>query len=154
FAASLTPSLLPRTFWVQGVLSGCSLAAGYGIGAFGSWLWTYMELMRPDGRVLRVARLAAATGGAILTAVSLWQAAGWQNWIRELMELEPVETAHPLAVCLIALAVFALLIAVARFFRNTIRFVATRANRFLPGRVSNVVGVIAAIALFWGLFDG
>src|ERR1700730_5405245 len=43
FAASLTPTLLPRSFLTQGVLSGCSLAAGYGIGVFGRWLWAYME---------------------------------------------------------------------------------------------------------------
>src|SRR5215831_743880 len=77
FAASLTPSLLPRTFLTQGVLSGCSLAAGYGIGAFGSWLWTYMELMQPDRGFLHVARLVAATGCAIVAVISLWHAAGW-----------------------------------------------------------------------------
>src|SRR5579871_6902762 len=98
FAASLTPSLLPRTFLTQGVLSGCSFAGGYGIGAFGSWLWTYMELMQPNARLLRVAKLAAATGCAVVAIVSLWHAAGWQNSIRELMELEPVDTAHPLEV--------------------------------------------------------
>ena len=107
FAASQTPSLLPRTFLTQGVLSGCSLAAGYGIGAFGSWLWTYMELMQPDRRFLHVARLVAATGCAIVVGISLWHAAGWQNSIRELMELEPVDTGHPLEVSLIGLAVFA-----------------------------------------------
>jgi len=154
FAASLTPSLLPRTYLTQGVLSGCSLAAGYGIGAFGGWLWTYMELVQSDGRLLRVAKLAAATGCAIIVIISLWQAAGWQNSIRELMGLAPVDTAHPLAVSLIGLAVFAILIALARLFRMTIRFVATRASRFLPGRVSNVVGIVAAGALFWVVFNG
>ncbi len=154
FAASLTPSLLPRTVLTQGVLSGCSLAGGYGIGVFDSWLWTYMELMEPDGRFLRVAKLAAATGCAIVAIISLWHAAGWQNSIRELMELEPVGAAHPLKVSAIALAVFAILIVLARFFRTTIRVVATRANRFLPRRVSNVVGVVAAVALFWAIFAG
>jgi len=154
FAASLTPSLLPRTFLTQGVLAGCSLAAGYGIGVFGNWLWTYMELMRPNGRFLRVGRLVAATGCAVVVIISLWRAARWQNSIRELMELEPVDTAYPLKVILIGLAVFAILIALARFFRTTIRFVATRANRFLPGRVSNVLSFIAAVALFWVIFNG
>jgi uncharacterized membrane protein len=91
FAASLTPSLLPRTFLTQGVLSGCSLAGGYGIGVFGSWLWTYMELMQPNSRFLRVAKLAAAAGCAIIAMISLWHTAGWQNSIRELMELDPVD---------------------------------------------------------------
>ena len=154
FAASLTPSLLPRTFLTQGVLSGCSLAAGYGIGVFGAWLWTYTEFIQPDGRFLRVAKLAAATGCAIVAIISLWRAAGWQNSIRELMDLEPVDTAHPLEISLIGLAVFAILIALARFFRMTIRFAATIARRFLPGRVSNVVGVMAAVALFWAVFNG
>lgn len=154
FTASLTPSLLPRSFLAQGVVSGCSLAAGYGIGVFGGWLWTYMELMRPNGRLLRVAKLAAATGCAIVAIISLWHAVAWQNSIRELMGLAPVDTAHPLEVSVIALAVFAILIALSRLFRMTIRFVAAKASRFLPGRVSNVVGVIAAVALFWAVFDG
>lgn len=44
FSASLTPTLLPRNFLTQGVLSGSALAAGYGIGVFGGWLWAYLEL--------------------------------------------------------------------------------------------------------------
>src|SRR4029450_3236862 len=145
FAASLTPTLLPRNFLTQGILSGCSLTVGYVIGAFGGWLWAYMELLQLSGRLLRVAKLAAATGCAVVAIISLWQAARWQNSIHELMELESVDTVHPLKVCLIALAVFAILIALARFFRLTLRFVATRVSRFLPGRLSNVIGVIAAV---------
>jgi uncharacterized membrane protein len=154
FAASLTPTLLPRTFLTQGLLSGFSLAAGYGIGVFGAWLWAYMELPQFNGRMLRAVKLAAATSCAIVAVVSLWQAARWQNSIRELMELEPVDTAHPFAVSLIALAVFAVLIALARFFRLTLRFVTTRIRRFLHARVSNVIGVIATVALFWLVING
>jgi uncharacterized membrane protein len=107
-----------------------------------------MEVAQLNGRFLRAANLTAATSCAIVAVVSLWQAARWQNSIRELMELDPVDTAHPFAISLIALAVFAVLIALARFFRLTLRFVTTRVRRFLPARVSNVVGVIATVALF------
>src|SRR5262249_41165027 len=69
FAASLTPTLLPRSFLTQGVLAGCSLAAGYGIGVFGRWLWAYMELPQPKGRPLRLAKLAAATGCAVVAVI-------------------------------------------------------------------------------------
>src|SRR5215831_15388759 len=85
FAASLTPTLLPRTFLTQGVLSGFSLVAGYGIGVLGAWLWHYMELVQLNDRLLRVARLAGAAFCAIIAVISLWQAARWQNSIRELM---------------------------------------------------------------------
>jgi uncharacterized membrane protein len=154
FAASLTPTLLPRNFLTQGVLSGCALASGYGIGVFGGWLWAYMQLPWSNGRLLRVASLAAATGCVIIAVISLWLAAQWQNSIRELMELEPIDTAHPFKVSVIALAVFAVAIALARFFRMTFRFVATSVNRFLPGRMSNVIGVTAAVALFWSAING
>src|SRR5499426_2126030 len=154
FAASLTPTLLPRIFLTQGVLSGFSLAAGYGIGVFGLWLWAYMELPQPKGRFLRVAKLAAATGCAVVAAIFLWQAARWQNSIRELMALEPVDTAHPLEVGLIALVVFAIVMALARLFQLALRFVATKLSGFLPRRVSNVIGIIAAVALFWSVISG
>jgi uncharacterized membrane protein len=44
FAASLTPTLLRRNFLTQGVLSGFSLAVGFGIGALGRWPSRCMEL--------------------------------------------------------------------------------------------------------------
>lgn len=39
FAASVTPSLLPRNFFVQGLLSGFAIAVGYGVGIACVWLW-------------------------------------------------------------------------------------------------------------------
>src|SRR5262252_6499568 len=154
FAASLTPTLLPRSFLTQGVLSGCSLAAGYGIGVFVGWLWAYMEVPHRKDRLLRAAKLAAATGCTVVVVIFIWQAARWQNSIRELMELKPVDTAHPFEVTLIALAAFAILLALARLFRLTLRFLAGRVSRFLPRRVSNVLGTIAAVALFWSVISG
>ena len=56
FAASVTPSLLPRTFWVQGVLSGFAMAIGYGIGVGGVLLYQFLELREPTGRVQSIAK--------------------------------------------------------------------------------------------------
>jgi uncharacterized membrane protein len=65
-------------------------------------------------------------GCAVVAVVFLWQATQWQNSIRVLMDLKPVETAHPLEVALIALAVFAVLMTLARFFKVTLHFVAAK----------------------------
>ena len=46
FYISLTPSLLPRDHFVQGILSGVVFATGYGIGRLGHWIWQFMELAR------------------------------------------------------------------------------------------------------------
>jgi uncharacterized membrane protein len=39
FLASITPSLIPRSWYLQGVISGLSLAWGYGLGLVVSWCW-------------------------------------------------------------------------------------------------------------------
>ncbi|MEH2511847.1 putative membrane protein [Nitrobacteraceae bacterium AZCC 1564] len=113
-----------------------------------------MELPQPKGRILQVTKLAAAAGCAIVAVIYLWQAARWQNSIRELMQLEAVETVYPLQVTMIALAVFAIAMGLARLFQLTLRVVGMRTSRFLPRRVSSVVGVVAAVALFWSIIDG
>lgn len=154
FAASLTPSLLPRTFMTQGVLSGCSLAAGYGIGVLGRWLWVYLELPTPKALTLQITKLVAAVVCAFVAIAFLWQASEWQNSIRNLMGLEPVDTAHPLEVGLIALLTFALLIALARLFQLTFLFISRKLHLFVPKRVSYVVGIVVVIALFWSVIDG
>lgn len=154
FAASLTPSLLPRTYVTQGILSGISLAAGYGIGVFGRWLAHYMELPEPKDRTLQVAKyISAFVCGAIAIAF-LWQAAEWQNSIRRLMGLELLDSVHPLRTGAIALLSFVLLLAAARLFQLILHFISSRFRHFIPRPVANVVGVVTAFALFWVVIEG
>ena len=154
FAASLTPTLLPRSFLIQGVLSGASMAVGYGVGVFIRWLWNYMGLPLPGGRVLHMTKLLATAICAVVVVTFLWHAAQWQNSIRELMKLEPVDSAHPLEVGLIALATFIALVGLARAFEATLHFISRRTGSFLPRRVANVVAAVAAVALFWSVING
>ncbi|MDR5905088.1 alpha/beta hydrolase [Franzmannia qiaohouensis] len=154
FAISLTPSLLPRTFIVQGIISGLSFSAGYGLGVMGRWLWAYLELPVPGRRgALSLKRIAAGIC-AVVASVFLWRASGWQDSIRVLMEMEPASGTRPFSVALIAVAIFAALLLLARLFRRTFRFLARRLRRYVPRRVSNVIGVVAAAALFWSVIDG
>jgi len=39
FAASFTPSLIPRDYLLQGVLAGLAFGVGYLLGVLGVWLW-------------------------------------------------------------------------------------------------------------------
>lgn len=154
FAASLTPSLVPRNFATQGVLSGCSLAAGYGIGVLGLWLWNYLQLPKPGHRLARAIKLGATGLFAVVAIAFLWRASEWQNSIRLLMELEPVDSAHPTKVGLIALLVFVALMIVARAFQLTFKVASRNVGRFAPRPVSNLVGVVIAALLFWSIVDG
>ncbi|PAQ10236.1 alpha/beta hydrolase [Mesorhizobium temperatum] len=154
FVASLTPTLIPRTYLTQGVLSGACFAVGYGVGVVWRWLWTYMELPEPRERLLVALKIVAAAVCAAIAILFLWWAAEWQNSIRRLMDLEPVTSAHPFEVCLIAIVTFLVVIALARLFKGISRLIAERSGRFVPRRVSRVIGFAVAILLFWAVANG
>lgn len=154
FAASLTPSLIPRSYLIQGVLSGISAALGYGIGAFACWLWTYLELPRLRGRALKAARIATLAACFAIAVVFLWKTLEWQNSIRTLMGLEPLNSASPWSTGAVALAVFFVLLAVGRLFGYTFRVFSTWLGRFAPRRVSNLLGGLLAVVLFWSVAEG
>src|SRR5262245_8097259 len=103
FAASLTPSLLPRTALIQGVISGAALAVGYALGLFVRWLWTYMELLVPSRRAMDTARPWIAGACLLVAIATLSKEAEWQNSVRRLMGLEPVTHALSLKIALVAL---------------------------------------------------
>lgn len=149
FAAALTPTLLPRSYLTQGALAGACFAIGYGAGVFWRWLWHYLELPEPPARLrFAVNRLIAATS-FVIVVVCLWRTTGWQNSVRSVMAMPHVDSTHPFKLCAIALLTFCVLLALARLFLWLVRFVAARAHRFIPRRVANVLGVLAAALLFW-----
>lgn len=151
FAASLTPSLAPRDFLVQGVLAGTCFAAGYGIGVLWRALWDYMELPKLAPRLQYLLNLVLAGASVVVAIAFLGRAAEWQNSIRVLMRMEPVDSAHPLKVCLLAIATFVVLLLLAKLFRRIARFLSDRIHRYLSRRVANVLGTTLAVLLFWSL---
>ncbi|EIM77618.1 conserved membrane-spanning protein [Nitratireductor aquibiodomus RA22] len=153
FAASLTPSLLPRAFFVQGVLSGVSLAVGYGLGVLLVWLWRYLELPEPPHGPRYYGKLGMAAACAAVAVFFLWKAAEWQNSIRALMELEPVDTAHPSKVGGIALILFLLLVALGRGLKRLYVLVSDRLKNFVPRRVAYVLGVVLVGLIVASLVD-
>ncbi|GMB80478.1 alpha/beta-hydrolase family protein [Shinella zoogloeoides] len=154
FAASLTPSLLPRTYLTQGMLSGIAMACGYGLGALFSALWVWLELPEPKDRLRRWIMITAGSLSGIVVLVFLWRTAEWQNSIRTLMHLPPIETAHPFYVGLIALLVFLVVFGLGRLFAFLVRLFARTSRRAAPRRLSYVIGTALAATLFWTLADG
>ncbi|MBO9628007.1 MAG: alpha/beta-hydrolase family protein [Shinella sp.] len=154
FAASLTPSLLPRTYITQGLLSGVAMACGYGLGVLLSLLWFWLELPEPKDRVRLGLKAAAGGVCGVVVLVFLWRTAEWQNSIRTLMHLPPIETAHPFYVGLIALVVFTVFIGLGRFFTLLVKLFASTSRRAAPRRLSYVIGTALAATLFWTLADG
>ncbi len=154
FAVSLTPSLLPRGWVMQGVLSGLCLSAGYGLGVAYRWVWEYLELPFPRDRIRRWG-LRVAAGICSLVAIGfLWRASTWQDSVRILMELDPVEGTRPIQVGILAFVLFAVILGFARLFHSAHRFVVRRLGSGMPRRVANVVSLIIVVMVSWAILDG
>jgi len=154
FAGSLSPSLLPRHYVVQGLLSGMSTAVGYGMGVFFLWLWQYLELLSPSEGLQRTAKRVSVAVVTILAVSFLWRAAVWQNSIRSLMEMPPLETAYPFRVAVITLFFGSFLVAGGRLVGRCWSYLANKLRRILPRRVANVLSVVVVSVLVIFIANG
>lgn len=154
FAASLTPTLIPRSYLMQGGLSGACFAVGYGFGVGWRWLWRYMELPEPRGRMERWLKAIVLGLCFVLAVTFLRNTTEWQNSIRTLMEMDPVSSAHPIEVSLIAVLTFVVLVVLARLFMVVVHLISKGADRVVPPRVARVIGLSVGIVLFWFVANG
>jgi uncharacterized membrane protein len=157
FTLSLTPSLLPRTETVQGILSGCCFAVGYGIGNLGHWLWGILGLRVPPGPVTRALGIAVALVGLGLQLLALSYANTWQNSVRAVMQMPPVDQSQPLIIAAVAFPIAAAIMVVGKIIVTLIRLVWSWLSPHLPRRAALVLStllvaiVVAALVnnLFW-----
>ncbi|MBW2473387.1 MAG: alpha/beta-hydrolase family protein [Deltaproteobacteria bacterium] len=154
FCASLTPSLLPRESFDQGLLSGFVFAAGYGIGRLGHWIWTFMELRELTGRFARLLKWILLLILAEIGIYTLYLMKDWQNSIRVLMEMPSIETAYPLTVLLIAAVTALAVILLAYLVIYAASLLVKVINRYLPHRVAIVMGWSLFVTLLMSFVDG
>ncbi|MFZ1413202.1 MAG: alpha/beta-hydrolase family protein [Defluviicoccus sp.] len=154
FALSLAPSLIPRDAVVQGMLSGLTAAVGFWLGLALTWLWTFLELPVPTGRVRNAIGLVASALTLALVAYSLWRGAEWQDSLREFLGLERLESVFTPIVLLVAIPGAFLLREIGRVFSWTVTTISRKLNLILPRRVSLLIGIPLAAYLLMNLVSG
>ncbi len=152
---AMTPSLVPRDWVFQGVVSGISAACGYGVGVALAWLverWARWQHMRHVVH-RRSPRWVAACGWGLLLLAALVVlvtmlvvAASWQREVAVLMSMEQTTTSGWLRAGPLLVVVAALLLAAARGIRGLARLVASALRRWvrLPRPLARVVGAFLA----------
>ena len=159
FAASLTPSLIPRGPAVQGLLGGLVMAIGYLIGQIVALLWRAADLPQLSGRPANVLTTVIALP---LVAFFLWvlgSSLRWQNDIRGKMGMEEADALQLATILLIAFATFAVAFALGRVVAALFRLIRSRFYRVMPPRRANVLGFIAVVIILFvvtrdGIVDG
>lgn len=156
FALSLAPSLLPRSGLFQGLVSGITMVVGYGVGVVVAWLWRYLGMpvmtsANPSGR--RVLSVVVVIVAAVV-AVSVWRQVGWQNDVRDLLDMDPIGPKVWLPIIPITLLIASLLLVSARGVRRLFALIVGRANRIVPPRVARVTGFVAVATLLVVVVNG
>lgn len=148
FFTSLTPSLVPRSGLLQGVLAGCCFSAGYGVGVVFKALWTWLGLPRLNKDRRRIA-VRIATGIAIAFVIAgLLLAARWQQDVHAAMGLPPVETVRPFTIALVATVVAIVLISIGRVFRYAVQISSNWLATHLPQKVALLASLAVTVAAF------
>lgn len=149
FAASLTPSLYPRHWLLQGALSGASLAFGYGLGAApGRLARRLAPAVTPRWRATGH-RITGALALVIALAALLWNL-NWQVDVRGLMGLDPGVALYPFAMTPVALVTGFLLLLLGRAVRGSHRAYRRLLVRAVPARFQRAVrlGVTVVVLVF------
>ena len=123
-ALSLTPSLLPRGGFIQGLVCGITAAIGYGLGVLVAWLWrAYADR---DVRVPKPSswRAFLIIGRCVLLVVLFALGQYWQHEIRALMGVTEYNVALVVASPFVAVFFFALFLAISRGIRRLYHWVA------------------------------
>ncbi len=154
FAASLTPSLVPRPPMIQGALGGACLGVGYGIGFAAQSLWRWFGLPSPWRAWRRAASIAAVAVCITAVGSTLWWSAGWQNRLRAVMGMDPIDDGGRITVAAVALVVFLVLLALGWLFGRIVRLLSRRLGHVLPGRVAILAGIGLTALLFWSIGSG
>ncbi|MFD6398154.1 alpha/beta hydrolase [Nocardia sp. NPDC060249] len=169
FGLSLTPSLLPRDWFFQGLVSGINATIGYGLGCLLAWAWrkwvapriTWPERVR-TAWARRPSWLPVALQSAVVVACLIFavlmsvQSSKWQRQITDLMGMEPVSDAGYPRTVLVGAVVVGLLIWISRLAVRLVRAVARALNQWvrIPAAFARPLGVIVVLVAAVLLFNG
>lgn len=154
--SSLTVSLLPRSWFFQGIVSGINAVIGYAIGVLLKWvivdLLVRAHPIRDDPRRARFVPVwrALIVLGVLLGGLAMMVAAKrWQDDVRALMDMPPGSNLWYVLTPIVAFLVSAALISTFRVLRDLGLFLARRANRYLrvPQPAAKVLGFGLVVVL-------
>ncbi len=151
---SLTPTLLPRGPFFQGLVTGVSAALGYAIGFLGSKLVRYLVQREASPRVKTVVRRVASVIGIVGTVAILVWFWDWQSQLRGIMSAAPFPWFGYLVMVVVAVLIYVGLVALARVLLRAVRWVERKISRVVPRRISATAIGVLVVALLFALVNG
>lgn len=154
FCLSLFPSLLPRSWFLQGLVSGAALAIGYGLGVLLSFLirWLFdkdvlVKFKSPAWKAFYIL-------GPVVAIIFLVLGEIWQNQLRELVEVEKPGGMFIIGVFLTAGIFGYLFVKLGRSVRRLYRRILDKIDRVMPRRISVALSFLFVTLFVWWVVSG
>jgi len=153
-AMSVTPSLVPRAWFLQSLVTGLCVVTGYGLGAFAGWAYRALRLPNLPDRARSVAWKALAALAVVVLLVGGWLGWRWQSDQRELLGMDTSVPLVWLVAPLLGLLVAALLLGIGRAVKALGRAVFRPLGRLLPVRVAWLLAIVVTVVVTYLVFSG
>lgn len=154
FLCSLTPSLLPRSWEIQGIVSGIEGAAAHATGVAISWLACRAGIRPLRPPMQRWLWYGIGVLAAVAVPTTLWLSARWQADIRHAVNMPAEGHYWYLGMFAIAVLVASVLVGLTRLFHDVYLVVMRRLLRYIPLLAAKLVASVLVTALVVGLFTG
>jgi uncharacterized membrane protein len=154
FILSLTPSLMPRSWQAQGIVSGSALAQGYGLGVVMSWTARRIGVPHLSARMRRQAWYALAVAALVTIPLIVYLSSQWERRVRQAVGVDGTAALLYLGVFAVAAALAAATVGVARLIHDVYLALAGRLLRFLPRFVARLLATVLIVTLVVGFATG
>ena len=150
---SLSLSLLPRPWYLQGVATGISVITGYGIGVLLAWIVRKCGVETNwSATVKKVGWYLLALAAVVVVPTFLVLGSWWQDISRELVGMEPGSSWDYPGVLFVAVVVALLLLVIGRGLRRVAQWVTALVVRVLPAPLARIVSVVlVGLLVFWAV---
>ncbi len=152
--SSFTPSLLPRTPILQGLVAGVAGSFGYGIGEAIAWAVRRLTHWEPSATLRKRSWLVLGIAGGVFAIVTLLLGWHWQVQIHELMDVPAPAAYDVVLILLVGLLVFVGLVGLGRALRHLSGWIIRHTVGRLPLWLARTIAVVLVTLLVIGIFTG
>ena len=146
--ASMAPSLIPRAWLFQGLLTGLSMVGGYAIGASIGATVRWLGFTTPWSQKVSKILWWILLGTAVIS-IPLFTTLGakWQTELRLLFGMEGDGPSRIISQLVVGILLAIALLTVARLFRKWTQWVSAKLSRWVPRRAAIVAAVVIVAVL-------
>lgn len=159
FVISVTPSLLPRSWFFQALVSGIAAAFGYALGAVAGWMLgpvarRVSKRWPPSREQVLAGWWGLALVAAVVCTFALAASARWQTQLRVVVGVTSPGPNYYLLILGISVGVLAGLVAAARLVRACAAALGRPLSRWVPAPLAMMASSLAILGLALWAWSG